>query len=196
MTETTPRREATVAKLVEAAIQEFAARGIDATSVEQLCEAAGYTRGAFYSNFATKDDLCVAVLEHYRDQCLEGASSAFSQPPTEGSVDWVLEVALPRYLALVAPNKDVQTTLMEIRLRATRNPELAERWAALSGDVKPSMVGLIDGIAASVGASFSVPTELLFEVFDALFFYEVNGMGSVNKRSLIGPVAKALVRAK
>ena len=50
-------------RLVEAAITQFAARGIDATSVEQLCDAAGFTRGAFYSNFASKDDLCTAIIE-------------------------------------------------------------------------------------------------------------------------------------
>ena len=70
MTDLTPRREATVGRLVEAAITQFAARGIDATSVEQLCEAAGFTRGAFYSNFTSKDDLCMAIIERYRDNVL------------------------------------------------------------------------------------------------------------------------------
>ncbi len=72
MSETTRRREVTRHRLVEAAIDEFAIRGLDATSVEQLCEAAGFTRGAFYSNFATKDDLCVAIMEYHRDQVLGG----------------------------------------------------------------------------------------------------------------------------
>ena len=63
MSETTPRREATRQRLLQAAMGEFARHGIDATSVEQISEAAGFTRGAFYSNFEDKDALILALLE-------------------------------------------------------------------------------------------------------------------------------------
>ena len=42
----------------------FADRGINGASVEEICEAAGYTRGAFYSNFADKSELVLALLAH------------------------------------------------------------------------------------------------------------------------------------
>ena len=80
MTDLTPRREATVGRLVKAAIAQFAARGIDATSVENLCEAAGFSRGAFYSNFTSKDGLCVAVAERYRDDVQARGLSMRMQP--------------------------------------------------------------------------------------------------------------------
>ena len=51
------RREATKQKLLDAAAQVFAEEGLDAASVEAICERAGFTRGAFYSNFETKDEL-------------------------------------------------------------------------------------------------------------------------------------------
>ena len=46
-----------------AAVAVFAERGRDRLSVEEICEAAGFTRGAFYSNFADKDALVLALIE-------------------------------------------------------------------------------------------------------------------------------------
>src|SRR4029078_9388082 len=54
---TTRRREATRQKLLDAAAQVFAEVGLDAASVEAICDRAGFTRGAFYSNFDRKDEL-------------------------------------------------------------------------------------------------------------------------------------------
>ena len=53
----TRSRERTRGKLLDAAAQVFAEVGLDAASVEAICDRAGFTRGAFYSNFETKDEL-------------------------------------------------------------------------------------------------------------------------------------------
>lgn len=59
---TRPTREETRARLFSAAAHVFAEHGVEATSVEQVATAAGFTRGAFYSNFASKEELAVAML--------------------------------------------------------------------------------------------------------------------------------------
>ena len=56
-TPATRSRENTRARLLEAAAQVFAEAGLDGASVEAVCERAGFTRGAFYSNFESKDEL-------------------------------------------------------------------------------------------------------------------------------------------
>ena len=66
---TTPRlsrveqREQTQQRLLDAAEAAFAAQGIAATPIEEIAEGAGFSRGAFYSNFADKDALVTALLE-------------------------------------------------------------------------------------------------------------------------------------
>lgn len=67
---TRPTREDTRRRLFEAAATVFEERGIGGASVEAIVEAAGFTRGAFYSNFATKDDLVIAMLEDHVEQSI------------------------------------------------------------------------------------------------------------------------------
>src|SRR3954471_10523442 len=55
-------REQTRERLLAAAAELFAERGVNGTSVEQIAERAGYTRGAFYGNFDGKPELLVALL--------------------------------------------------------------------------------------------------------------------------------------
>ena len=68
---------------VLAGIELFGARGIDAPSIQDVCERAGYSRGAFYAHFKNRDALLVAVMDHlvstlYRD--VFGTGGAQSLP--------------------------------------------------------------------------------------------------------------------
>ena len=46
----------------------FEEQGIGGASIEAIAAAAGFTRGAFYSNFASKDELIIAMLEDHVEQ--------------------------------------------------------------------------------------------------------------------------------
>jgi len=60
---TTKRRPVTVTALLDAALELFAEQGYGATSIPDICARAGLTKGAFYSNFANKDALFLALLD-------------------------------------------------------------------------------------------------------------------------------------
>src|SRR5579863_5893331 len=57
------RSEATRARLIQAAEKIFARDGFEAAKLEEIAADAGYTRGAFYANFDSKEDLFLALLE-------------------------------------------------------------------------------------------------------------------------------------
>jgi AcrR family transcriptional regulator len=65
---TRPTRDDTCEKLFEAAARVFEEQGIGAASIEAIAAAAGFTRGAFYSNFKSKDELIIAMLEDHVEQ--------------------------------------------------------------------------------------------------------------------------------
>ena len=191
VTETTPRREATRQRLVNAAIAEFARRGIDATSVEQLSEAAGFTRGAFYSNFSSKDDLCIAILEHHRDLVTQALNEAFSTPPDDAGLDWAIDDALGLLFSIISPTEDFRMTLMEIRLRALRVPELAERAERFASEFRPDLVHLMEQLAEYLGVVFRLPAQDLIEVFEAVYFHlDIDGSRSASH--LVGPLLRAV----
>jgi AcrR family transcriptional regulator len=67
---TRPTRDATCEKLFEAAARVFEEQGIGGASIEAIAAAAGFTRGAFYSNFNSKDELIIAMLEEHVEQSI------------------------------------------------------------------------------------------------------------------------------
>lgn len=52
-------------RLLDAALDVIRAQGLAATSVDDLCSAAGVTKGAFFHHFASKEALAVAAAEHW-----------------------------------------------------------------------------------------------------------------------------------
>jgi AcrR family transcriptional regulator len=67
---TRPTRDETCDKLFEAAARMFEEQGIGGASIEAIAAAAGFTRGAFYSNFKSKDELIIAMLEDHVDRSI------------------------------------------------------------------------------------------------------------------------------
>lgn len=59
------QRQQTRRRLLDAAEQLFVSAGIGATSIEEIAEAAGFSRGAFYSNYADKDELVLELLSEF-----------------------------------------------------------------------------------------------------------------------------------
>ncbi|MVT75294.1 TetR/AcrR family transcriptional regulator [Bradyrhizobium cajani] len=67
---TRPTRDDTRDRLFEAAARVFEEDGIGGASIEAIAAAAGFTRGAFYSNFKSKDELIIAMLEDHVAQSI------------------------------------------------------------------------------------------------------------------------------
>jgi TetR/AcrR family transcriptional regulator, transcriptional repressor for nem operon len=61
-------------RLLDAAVHEIRARGYAATAVDDICRAAGVTKGAFFHHFASKEELAVAAIRHFQ----EFADAAFA----------------------------------------------------------------------------------------------------------------------
>ena len=72
-----PTRPSARAKLLDAAVVVIRARGYAATSVDDLCAAAGVTKGAFFHHFKSKDDLAVAAAAHWSER----AAALFGAAP-------------------------------------------------------------------------------------------------------------------
>jgi len=66
-TKTQPERGDARSRLLDAARDVIRARGFAATSIDEICRAAGVTKGAFFHHFASKEALGVAVAAHWSE---------------------------------------------------------------------------------------------------------------------------------
>src|SRR6476620_9469393 len=78
------RRERTREDLVQAAGRLFTANGFHATTVDAIAAEAGYTKGAVYSNFASKEDLFFAVYERRADAAAAQRVELVADDPAAG----------------------------------------------------------------------------------------------------------------
>ncbi|MBP2476673.1 AcrR family transcriptional regulator [Crossiella equi] len=83
----TRRRAETRQRLLDAALAVFAREGFGRSTVEQVCEHAGYTRGAFYSNFASLDELFLAMWEQRSAAMIAEVEAVFERAEHDGVRD-------------------------------------------------------------------------------------------------------------
>ncbi|WP_338641802.1 TetR/AcrR family transcriptional regulator [Burkholderia pyrrocinia] len=79
-------RERTRQRVLDAAALSIAKRGLAAISVEEIAAHAGYTRGAFYSNFRSKGDLFVELLRLDHGKFCENMQSMIDGAPSNEDV--------------------------------------------------------------------------------------------------------------
>jgi AcrR family transcriptional regulator len=76
---TRPTRAQTRERVLAAALEVFGDRGIARSTVNDVAAAAGMTKGAVYSSFASKDDLVLAMMEEHAMQRLSAALAGFAE---------------------------------------------------------------------------------------------------------------------
>ncbi len=84
--------------LVDAGMALFAEQGLDAPSLDAICERAGFTRGAFYVHFDDRDDLLVAVMDRVGAAYLDAVLPAAAEAGTSARAPLVLEEIVRRFL--------------------------------------------------------------------------------------------------
>lgn len=125
------RRQQTRARLLDAAGQVFARRGFHAATVDEVADAAGYTKGAVYSNFANKDELFLALLDQRLAAQLQQVEALYAIESSE-ELRAALRVQTEQEFAAA---RDFGVLQVEFWLYAMRNPaaqaELAKRYRQL-----------------------------------------------------------------
>ncbi|MFJ7279745.1 TetR/AcrR family transcriptional regulator [Kitasatospora sp. NPDC098663] len=137
------RRVHTRARLLAAAGELFLAVGFARTSIEDVCAAAGYTRGAFYSNFAGKEDLLLALFDDQAaDRMAELAKLAGAD---EALAPQERARLLVEALLRVEPAETGWILLfLEFRLLAARSEGLAERVAEHDRAVAQALAAVLE----------------------------------------------------
>ncbi|MER7071342.1 TetR/AcrR family transcriptional regulator [Terrabacter sp. NPDC000476] len=162
----TPRRQATRDRVLAAASEVFAERGFHGASVEDICDRAGFTRGAFYSNFTSKDDLVVELSRRHSEALVDRIRRASERE--HASAEEVLRDVLA---ALADDNRSKERWLVlttEFTLHAIRDADARRAWAAQQRRVRDELVVVVDEALAGQGLTLPIPTELFVRAAIAL----------------------------
>jgi AcrR family transcriptional regulator len=130
------RREATRQRVLDAAREVFAERGVIGATVEEICERAGFTRGAFYSNFTDKDDALDALIEREHGRLLAHLDASLAE--VEGNLSdasdlpAVVAGLVDRIARTVPLDRQLSLVLTELEILAIRRPDQARRFATLN----------------------------------------------------------------
>lgn len=156
------KRAQTRQRLMDAAAEVIRRRGYGAASVEAIAAEAGFTRGAFYSNFESKEQLFVELLQdrvysNYR-RLLEQAGERGGSTPAE-RLRWGAEQMADRQ------RNDDDRWLFELWLellaQASREPDLARLAAGFWTGTRATLVQMTEAAAAEVGVDLPVPAKHL-----------------------------------
>lgn len=159
------RREMTREALVEAAADVFARRGFHAASLDEIAESAGFTRGAIYSNFGSKEELMIAVLDEFTSRQLRDFGQAIDDL-THGTDE---ERSAAAAAVWSHTRRDMNITLLslEMRLYALRTPAFRKRLAEAERRQQGRIAEFIASVADAEGRQLLIDPGELAEILRA-----------------------------
>jgi AcrR family transcriptional regulator len=143
------RREHTRNLLLDAAKDVFARRGFEGASLEEIAEAAGYTRGAIYKHFGTKEELFLAVNKRFNESFL--AAFVESIDPETPVEDLDLASLAKQWHEMQYSDPHDFALGLEFNLFVLRHPETQERVAKQRLDLAQMIADFIDEQSVRLG---------------------------------------------
>ena len=146
------RTAATRQKLLAAAKRIFAQNGFEAARLEDIAAGAGYTRGAFYANFESKEDIFFALLEEWVRERTDSVIAALRKHknPLEKLA------ALRTHYAEVATDRRLVLIALEFKLFALRHPEAHARLRNRHRRIRASWGKLLSELVLALGRTLPI----------------------------------------
>ncbi|MGK8486789.1 TetR/AcrR family transcriptional regulator [Nocardia asiatica] len=150
------RLEHTRGLLLDAAQEVFAEKGFTAATLDDIAYAAGYTKGAIYKHFSTKEELFLAVNDRYWQRYFDTFTEVLAAATQVGPRE--LDQVAQLWRRLTADRAADHAALgMEFTLYLLRNPEARERVAAKREEVVEELTRFIVDGMERIGATLSIP---------------------------------------
>jgi AcrR family transcriptional regulator len=188
------RQAETRRRLIEVAREMFLADGYAATSLDKVAVRAGFSKGAVYSNFSGKEELCMAVLDTIHEEQIAGVVAAFTKDTdldgrVEAFAEWARGgIGHPRWTALE----------VELGAAARHSPYVATELVKRHREIAAATAGLIRQVTDEAGLELQIPAE---QAATALLSLGI-GLGALRSLdhqvdvSVLATTMRALLRTK
>ncbi|WP_037345842.1 TetR/AcrR family transcriptional regulator [Sciscionella sediminilitoris] len=171
----TRRRAETRRRLMDAAYEVFTEHSIRDAPIELICERAGFTRGAFYSNFGSKEDLFLAVFEEHMRTQVDNLRSTLSEVLGDAELRDLtsLREAIGRvsavYLEPLVTDKSWHLMTIEFKAIALRDPQLRAGFRDMMNQLDSQLSEVLATLFTKVGVELAMPVEDVASVLATLY---------------------------
>jgi AcrR family transcriptional regulator len=151
--------------LMRSAAKLFAQRGFRDASIDDVAEDAGFTKGAFYANFASKEDLFLAMLdEHFARRVQEierlvAADGTDAEKAMQAGAD---------FNRMLSSDPEWQRLLFEFTAYAVRNDEFRAELVARSQALRARLSAALATRAEQLGIESAIPVDELALMIGAM----------------------------
>lgn len=152
-------------ELLDAAAAVFAERGFVAASLDQVAERAGLAKGAVYSNFSSKEELFLSLLDEHLYEQLETIASLVDR---DTAMRDQASEAGSLFMEFVAAERGWFLLWFEFTIYLARNPALQKRYGPRYGALRAATAAVIEQVATQHGIKLTMPAEHLAIAFFAL----------------------------
>jgi AcrR family transcriptional regulator len=160
------KKARTRAQLMDAAATVFARRGYVAASLDEVAEEAGLTKGAVYSNFASKEELFEAVIEDRLNEPMKHAADVIDR--SAGTTEELAMAGARAFVDVVQQEREVFLLALEMNIHVARHPELAPAFAAGRREQLAEVADIIAEHSKASGDALPLPAFQMAIAVEAL----------------------------
>jgi AcrR family transcriptional regulator len=187
-------KERTRTLLLEATRTCVSERGYEGTSIADIAERAGFSKGAFFSNFETKEDAFLEVLRQEKARDITALQMILQTPDPV-----VLSQVLDAYIDSLEQNRDCAILDIEMQLHAARHPAFQARYEALSAELRSALGHFVGKFFERHGKYVPMTepelADLFLSLFQGLMVRRVSDPGGHMRRVLQALMLSAPARA-
>jgi len=163
------RRAATRANLLRAARSVFGKRGYHASSLDEIAEKAGVSKGALYYNFDGKEDLFLALLdERIAERVQELDRVLGSSEPSEAAVEAAVGAAALDAIHAAKQSREWRLLFLEFVAHAAREPRFRREFAIRLKRMRDTLAKLVERQTSALGVELTLPADQLAIAINAL----------------------------
>jgi AcrR family transcriptional regulator len=188
------RRARTRAQLLEAAARVYARGGFDGATLDEVAEEAGFTKGAVYDHFGSKENLLVALLDEHLTQQIAEQVALFdpaketAERPRAGAERWMSDLK---------EDPDVFRLFVELWTHAQRDERLRRRLLSGISALRATFRGFaaersLNGAGTPTGEAAAQFANIMLALATGIGMIELVDPDSVHPR-LLGAVLSLLI---
>ena len=159
----------TRSKLMGAAAKVFCRHGLERASIDEVAEQAGYTKGAFYANFKSKEELFLAMLD---DRFADHVEKVDRVIGTDADVKDQAREGGAEFMQQLRDDPEWERLFFEFAAYATRNEDFRQELVTRYRSLRERIAALYRRRAEELGVELSIP----FEEISLMTFAMANGV--------------------